>query len=283
MKPKSKRFDQLVALMAKLRAPNGCPWDRQQTHRSLRPYLLEEAHEVLEAIDKKDPDQVKDELGDLLFQIIFHARIAEEAGQFDIYDVIEGSVAKMTRRHPHIFGQTRLHSSAQVLENWEEIKKRERKGSGKLLLDGVPRSLPALLRAHRVQSKAARVGFHWVHVNQAMAKVAEEIEELEEAIVKQRSRAIMEELGDALFALVNLARYADKNPEDALHQAVTKFIKRFSKVEQLTKKSGQALTDLNQDQLLELWQQAKRSQSKRKTKAAPPRRGKSPRLQKKPV
>ncbi len=282
MKSKPNRFKQLVALMAKLRAPDGCPWDRKQTHRSLRPYLLEEAHEVLEAIDKKDPAQVKDELGDLLFQIIFHAQIASEAGQFDIDDVIQGSLDKMTRRHPHVFGKTRLETSEQVLENWEEIKKRERKGSGKRLLDGVPRSLPALMRAHRVQSKAARVGFHWVHVDQAMAKVVEEIQELEDAIVKQHSKAIMEELGDAFFALVNLARYADKNPEDALHQAVTKFIKRFAKIEQLAKKSGQALTDLNQSRMLELWTQAKQP-PKRKSKAVPLQRGKSPRPRKRRV
>lgn len=264
MANKKQSFHQLVKLMETLRAPGGCPWDRKQTHRSLRPYLLEEAHEVLEAIDSKKPEKLKDELGDLLFQVIFHAQVAWEAGQFDIYDVVQGSLDKMRRRHPHVFGNNKLRTSGQVLENWEEIKRRERKGSGKSLLDGVPKTLPALMRAHRVQSKAARVGFHWVKIEQAMEKVSEEIKELEEAILSNRQKAIMEELGDAFFALVNLARFSGTNPEDALHQSVSKFIKRFTVVEKSSKHEKKPLADYSQDELLDLWKKAKKEEAKKR-------------------
>lgn len=252
-----EHFQELVELMTTLRSKDGCPWDRKQTHQTLRPYLLEEAHEVLEAIDAKQPAQLKDELGDLLFQVIFHAQIASEANEFTIDDVIVESLTKMKRRHPHVFGDETCSTSDQVLENWEEIKRREREGSGKRLLDGVPRSLPALMRAHRVQSKAARVGFKWSKIEEAMAKVNEELKELEAAILQNQPAEITEELGDTFFALVNLARYTDNNPEDALHQAVTKFIERFSKVEALSKKEQRALTEYTQDELLELWQKSK--------------------------
>lgn len=250
-------FPKLLRLMQKLRAPGGCPWDRKQTHRSLRPFLLEETHEVLEAIESRSPAKLQDELGDLLFQIIFHAQLAAEAGQFDIQDVIRSSLEKMTRRHPHVFGKTRLRTAGQVLENWEEIKRRERRGSGKSLLAGVPRTLPALLRAHRVQAKAARVGFSWSRIDQALSKVTEEITELEEALVSRRSARITEELGDSFFALVNLARFAGTNPEDALHQAVAKFIRRFSRVETLSKRQKRPLADYSQEELLELWLRAR--------------------------
>lgn len=253
-----KSFHKLVKLMARLRAPGGCPWDRKQTHKTLRPFLLEEAHEVLEAIDSRKPKNLKDELGDLLFQVIFHAQLASEAGHFDIYDIIEGSLKKMTRRHPHVFGSERLRTSGQVLENWEEIKRRERKGSGKSLLAGVPRTLPALLRAHRVQAKAARVGFTWARIDEAVAKVNEEIGELESALLSQKQTKIREELGDAIFALVNLARFSGTNPEDALHQAIAKFIKRFSKVEKESRRTKKSLSHYTQDELLAIWEKAKK-------------------------
>lgn len=281
---KSDVFEALVELMRKLRAPGGCPWDRKQTHKTLRPFLLEETHEVLEAIESRKPDKLKDELGDLLFQVIFHAQLAAEAGRFDVYDVIRGSVDKMTRRHPHIFGDEKLRTSGQVLENWEEIKKRERQGSGKSLLDGVPRSLPALIRAHRVQSKAARVGFTWARIDQAMGKVNEEIGELERALLSRRQALIMEELGDTFFALVNLARFAGANPEDALHLAVGKFIRRFGRVEQEAKRRQKPLSEYSQEELLAIWNQAKAAKTKKATRkgAARSTRGKSPRPRKKP-
>lgn len=275
---KKNNFPELVALMQRLRAKNGCPWDRQQTHITLRPFLLEEAHEVLEAIESRRPEKLKDELGDLLFQVIFHAQLAAEAGRFDIYDVIQGSLDKMRRRHPHIFGAARVKNAKQVLENWEEIKRRERKGSGESLLNGVPRSLPALIRAHRVQSKAARVGFTWSRIDQASAKVNEEIRELEEALASRRMPRITEELGDAFFALVNLARFAGANPEDALHLAVGKFIRRFAKVEAAAKRRGRALNDYSVEELVKMWDEAKGKKAektrgeRRKGKSSNPRK-----------
>lgn len=264
--PARTRFPELIQLMARLRAPGGCPWDRRQTHRSLRPFLLEETHEVLEAIASRNPARLKDELGDLLFQIIFHAQLAAEAGQFTIEDVIAGSLAKMKRRHPHVFGTERLRTAGQVLENWEEIKRRERGGSGRSLLAGVPRTLPALLRAHRVMAKAARVGFTWSRWEEALAKVSEEVHELEQALISRRSSRVQEELGDAFFALVNLARFAGANPEDALHLAVAKFIRRFAAVEQAARKKRRALSDFSLEELLRIWKGGKKKARGRKKK-----------------
>lgn len=264
--PARTRFPELIQLMARLRAPGGCPWDRRQTHRSLRPFLLEETHEVLEAIASRNPARLKDELGDLLFQIIFHAQLAAEAGQFSIEDVIAGSLAKMKRRHPHVFGTERLRTAGQVLENWEEIKRRERGGSGRSLLAGVPRTLPALLRAHRVMAKAARVGFTWSRWEEALAKVSEEVHELEQALISRRSSRVQEELGDAFFALVNLARFAGANPEDALHLAVAKFIRRFAAVEQAARKKRRALSDFSLEELLRIWKGGKKKARGRKKK-----------------
>lgn len=254
---REKIFLELVELMQRLRAKNGCPWDRKQTHKSLRPFLLEETHEVLEAIESRDPKKLKDELGDLLFQVIFHAQLAAEKGHYDIYDVIAGSLEKMRRRHPHIFGSESLRTSKQVLENWEEIKKRERGGSGHSLLAGVPRTLPALIRAHRVMSKAARVGFTWSRMEEAVDKVNEEMAELQAALVSRRSARITEELGDAMFALVNLARFAGANPEDALHLAVGKFIRRFAHLEKTAARQKKELSQYSLEALLALWEQAK--------------------------
>jgi tetrapyrrole methylase family protein/MazG family protein len=266
---REKLFLDLVELMQRLRAKNGCPWDRKQTHKTLRPFLLEETHEVLEAIESRNPKKLKDELGDLLFQVIFHAQLAAEAGQYDIYDVIQGSLEKMRRRHPHIFGGKSLRTSKQVLENWEEIKKRERGGSGKSLLAGVPRTLPALIRAHRVQAKAARVGFTWSHVNDAAKKLNEELAELEETLRSRRLTHITEELGDTLFALVNLARFTGANPEDALHLAVGKFIKRFGHIEKTAIRQKKELSQYSLEELVSLWNEAKQK-NKRKSKTKSP-------------
>jgi tetrapyrrole methylase family protein / MazG family protein len=266
MKSRKNNFPELVKLMQRLRAKNGCPWDRKQTHASLRPFLLEETHEVLEAIESRSPEKLQDELGDLLFQVIFHAQLAAEAGRFDIYDVIQSSLVKMRRRHPHIFGGPKVRSAKQVLENWEEIKKRERQGSGHSLLAGVPRTLPALIRAHRVQAKAARVGFTWSRIDQASAKVAEEIAELQAALQSRRTARITEELGDAFFALVNLARFAGANPEDALHQAVGKFIRRFAVVETAARKQKRALNEFSVDELVGMWDESKRGKKKGRKK-----------------
>lgn len=275
-------FQELIELMQRLRAKNGCPWDRKQTHTSLRPFLLEETHEVLEAIESRDPKKLQDELGDLLFQVIFHAQLAAEKKQYDIHDVIAGSLAKMRRRHPHIFGGQSLRTSKQVLENWEEIKKRERGGSGHSLLAGVPRTLPALIRAHRVIAKAARVGFTWSRMDEALGKVTEEIAELEEALRSRRSVRITEELGDAMFALVNLARFAGANPEDALHLAVGKFIRRFAHLEKTAARAHQELSQYSLNELVALWEQAKGKEKSKATGAVRRLPGRSPRPRKKP-
>jgi tetrapyrrole methylase family protein/MazG family protein len=285
---REKVFQDLVELMQRLRAKKGCPWDRKQTHKSLRPFLLEETHEVLEAIESRDPKKLKDELGDLLFQVIFHAQLAAEKGQYDVYDVIAGSLEKMRRRHPHIFGGNTLRTSKQVLENWEEIKKRERGNSGHSLLAGVPRTLPALIRAHRVMAKAARVGFTWSRVEEAVDKVNEEMAELQEALVSRRAARITEELGDTMFALVNLARFAGANPEDALHLAVGKFIKRFAHLEKTAVAAHKELSQYSLDELTALWEEAKQKKARPKAVARPwpekfPRRRKKPGARKSPA
>ncbi len=256
----STRFDELIALMARLRGPDGCPWDRKQTPESLKPFLVEECYEVIDALEEGGPGNVKEELGDLLFQIVFHARIAEERGQFTMNDVIEANLEKMIRRHPHVFGDTRLSTDREVLANWEEIKKRE-KGyeARKSILEGVPRHLPSLLRAHSLQERAARVGFDWSRIDEALPKLDEEIAEFKEALAKGDSSEIEEELGDIFFMLVNISRFLDVNPEDALRKTISKFISRFRYIEERAADEGRSLNDMSLDEMEKLWQESKRS------------------------
>jgi len=251
-------LQRLVELMATLRGPDGCPWDRKQTPESLKPFLVEECYEVVDAIEDGAPAKVRDELGDLLFQIIFHARIAEEAGQFTINDVITAIHEKMTRRHPHVFGDDKLSTDKEVLSNWEEIKRKEKGHEDrKSILEGVPKELPSLLRAHRLQERAARVGFDWAHLNEAMPKLDEEIAEFKESLKSEDAGKIEEELGDVFFMLVNISRFLGVNPEDALRKTISKFTHRFRYIEEHAEQAGRSLNDMTLDEMERLWQESK--------------------------
>jgi tetrapyrrole methylase family protein/MazG family protein len=254
-------FERLVEIMAKLRSPDGCPWDRAQDRTSLKPYLLEEAYEVLEAIEAGVPHRLQEELGDLLFQVIFHAQLARERGEFDIYDILAGTIAKMTRRHPHVFGEATASTPQEALQNWEEIKRQEKAAEQSTsVLDGVPRQLPALLRAQRLQDKAARVGFDWERIEQVWEKLDEELAELRSAAAAPDRARVEEELGDALFALVNVARFLEINPDEALHKTTTKFIQRFQYIERQLSRQGKTPKQATLAEMDALWEQAKRQE-----------------------
>jgi len=258
-KPVEELFGELVDIMARLRGEGGCPWDREQTHESIKPYLIEETYEVLEAIDERAPDKLREELGDLLLQVVFHARMAEEAEAFDIGEVIATVAEKLRRRHPHVFGEVKAETAQEVLFNWEEIKRRERKAAtGKAsALDGVPRELPALLRAHRLQEKASRVGFDWKEAEEVSRKVEEELGELQAAMRQRQPERMEAELGDLLFALVNLSRFIAVNPEEALRKTIARFIARFRYIEEALARQGVLLRDATLEQMDALWDEAK--------------------------
>jgi len=249
-------FDALVAIMDRLRGEGGCPWDREQTHQSLKQYLIEEAYEVLEALDDGDDEQFADELGDVLLQVVFHARIAREQGRFNDRDVTTAVCRKMLRRHTHIFGDAKADTAADVLVNWEEIKRGEKGVKAQSeVLSGVPRNLPALLRGEKVQQKAAQVGFDWEKPEQALQKVFEEARELEAEL--SGGGRVGEELGDLLFAVVNTARLAGVNSELALTAATDKFIGRFADMEALARKEGLRLDEMGLEALDALWERIK--------------------------
>lgn len=258
-------FRRLVEIMERLLAPDGCPWDREQTHRTLRPYVVEEAYEVCEAIDEEDWDELRGELGDLGLQIVFHAALARREGRFDVDDVYGAICDKLVRRHPHVFGDVVADDSGRVLKNWEAIKRaeREEKAEGDKpvsALDGVPKALPALQRAARLQSKAARVGFDWDQIDPVWEKVHEEIDELRVEHERLDAEKREEELGDLFFALVNLARFLDIDPEQAVHAANAKFDRRFRGVETLARESGRRLEDMDLGQMDVLWEQVKKAE-----------------------
>ncbi len=251
-------WSNLVDIVAKLRSPEGCPWDRAQTHTSLKRFLLEEAYELFEAIDQADPAAVKDELGDVLLQVLLHAQIASEQGQFSIEDVITNLSDKLVRRHPHVFGEVFAETPEEVMVNWDAIKKREKAGRERSsILDGVPKELPALMRAEKIQKKAAKVGFDWDHTPEVVEKVKEEFRELEEAAAKGEQAELEEELGDLLFAIVNLARFIKVDPEFALQKATAKFTERFQLLERYAREENLDLAELNLDGLNALWDRAK--------------------------
>jgi tetrapyrrole methylase family protein/MazG family protein len=254
-------FDQLLAIMRRLRAPGGCPWDAEQTHESLTRYLLEETYEVIEAIDEKSPQHLKEELGDLLLQPVFHAAIAEEAGEFTIDDVISSLCEKLIRRHPHVFGDMEIKDSSAQIENWERIKRQEKGAERASALSGVPNCLPALLRAHKVSEKAARVGFDWEHSDQVHAKVLEELHEFEEAWAGGDPTRMEDELGDLLFSIVNLGRFLSLNPEEALRKTISRFQKRFEYVEEALISQGRQMQDASMSEMDILWEQAKSAES----------------------
>jgi MazG family protein len=277
-------FEKLAAVQARLRAPKGCPWDREQTHQSLRTYLIEEAYEVLEAMEAGDDAKFADELGDLLLQVLFHADIAREAGRFDVVDVIRAIHDKMIRRHPHVFGEVSVKNSAEVLRNWDRIKAQERREAAQLsgnsnvaadgaakpepsLLDGVTRGLPATMEGFQLTRKASRIGFDWDNAHGVLEKVREESAELESALASNNRGLLEEEMGDLLFAAVNLARFLKIDPEIALKQANGKFSTRFRVMEAMARARGRELASVPRQEMEEFWDRAKQDE-KRKTPSA---------------
>ena len=273
LSPMPVTFEDLVKLMERLRSPEGCPWDREQNYSTVAPMLLEEAYEAFEAVEEARegrPAELRDELGDLLFQIVFYAQIAKEQGHFVIDDVVEAIHTKMVRRHPHVFGDVSAEDSAAVLRNWEAMKQEERRASGKSeragsLLDGVSSKAPALMEAHQLSTKAARVGFDWRNVNDIFDKLDEEIGELREAIQTHSASngeaehtRVREELGDLLFAVTNIARRMQVEPEAALKLTNRKFRKRFGYIETKLTERGTALDQVSVDEMEDLWQEAKK-------------------------
>lgn len=254
-------FGELVRIMEALRRQ--CPWDRRQTHETLKPYLIEEAYELVEAIEEADPGKVKEELGDLLLQIVFHARLAEERGEFDMGGVIRGICEKMVARHPHVFGDAQMETAEEVVGQWEQRKKEEGKLRGSVL-EGVPESMPALLRAHRLQSRASKVGFDWEKIEDVLAKLDEELGEFREALKSRGRTEVEDELGDIFFALVNVARFAGVNPEEALRGTIAKFISRFRHIETMAAEKGVGLRDMSLDEMDALWEDAKKDDSPEK-------------------
>jgi tetrapyrrole methylase family protein/MazG family protein len=262
-------FEKLVELQAQLRAPGGCPWDREQTHESLRKYLVEETYEVLDAMEAGDAREFASELGDLLLQVVFHSVMAEEAGRFTIADVIESIHSKMVRRHPHVFGNVKAATSAEVLKNWEQLKAEERAAQGKpgrgkdeSILAGVSRSLPAALEAYELTRRAAKIGFDWDNVDGIFDKIEEEKLEILSAIGGQKNNTrarIEEEAGDLLFAAVNVARFLDVNPEIALKKANRKFKDRISWMEGAARSEGKRLADLPRGRMEDLWDESKKA------------------------
>jgi len=245
-----KEFEKLIEIMATLRGENGCDWDKAQTHESLKPYLIEEAYEVLKAIDNKDDEELKEELGDVLLQVIFHSQIATERGAFSISDVIKALSDKLIRRHPHVFGEAKGYSYAR----WEEIKAKEKGEKKRTSIGDVNHALPGLSLARRVQENAAGVGFDWVEIEDVWSKVEEEINELRNA---KSQEEIEEELGDLIFAIVNLARFLNVDPESAVRKATEKFIMRFEKMEMEIEKNGKNIEEMSLEELDTFWNKIK--------------------------
>ena len=258
MSDPEKKFEKLVSIVNTLMGENGCPWDKVQTRESLKPYLVEEAYETLEALDEGCPEKIKEELGDLLYQILFHAKISELKNEFDIGDVIESSSEKMVRRHPHVFQEGELHTPEQVVHQWEEIKKKEKiNATNHSILDNIPKELPSLLRAQKLQKKAAKQGFDWDRVGEVFNKLDEEITEFKQAVLSGKDTDISGELGDILFVLVNIAKFQKIDAEEALRNTNNKFIKRFQHIEQEVAKRGKELKDTPLEEMEKYWQQAK--------------------------
>ena len=254
-------LEKLLSVMDRLRGDNGCPWDREQTIKSLTPFITEEAYEVVGAIEEGSAEDIKEELGDLLFQIVFVCRIMKEKGLFDIYSVMEGMAEKMIRRHPHVFGEAKAKTSKDVLNQWTKIKRLEGKEKSGYLSD-VSTAYPALMRAHKIAKKAAKAGFDWKDIKGVMEKLNEELNEFKEALKEKNRRKTEEELGDVLFTLVNVGRFVEVNPEEALRKTIGKFVHRFHYVEKKLKENGKELVDASMEEMEKLWQEAKKKRGK---------------------
>jgi tetrapyrrole methylase family protein/MazG family protein len=270
MATQTKNITRLLRIMARLRGPKGCPWDREQTHQSIRHNLIEECYEALDAMDDNNMTEFRDELGDLLLQVVFHAQMASEAREFDFDSVAKSIADKLVRRHPHVFGKKRADTSVEVLKQWEAIKKQEKNAHS--IVAEIPRSLPALLKADKVQRKVARVGFDWKRVDDVVAKVEEELSELKAALASGDRRQFEEELGDLLFTAVNLARFEGFHAEELLNRTIHKFVKRFQQIERAVHKSGRRLEDCTLDELDALWVSAKHKNSRRRKSTRPNQR-----------
>jgi len=250
-----KEFNEFVDIVKRLRKE--CPWDREQTHESLRRCLLEETYEVLDAIDNSDMDELRKELGDVLLQVVFHSVMAEEKNIFNIEDVISQEMEKLIYRHPHVFGDIKVKGKEEVLTNWESLKMKEGR---EYVLDGIPKELPALFKAYRVQEKVAKVGFDWKEQKPVYDKILEEISELKEAIDSDIAEDIEMEFGDVLFAIVNYARFIHINPEDALRKTIDKFSRRFRKIEDFAKENNYELTNMTLEEMDKIWEEAKKEE-----------------------
>ena len=252
-----RTFDELVQLMTTLRGPNGCPWDRKQTLPDLKPFVIEEAYEVVDAIDRDDRRALMEEVGDSLLEAVFIAEVTREEGTFDIYDSITAIHDKLVRRHPHVFADVKAGDAEEVLVNWEKLKSEERKAENKSVLSGVPRSMPALLKASRLTEKAARVGFDWRRTEDVFHKLDEEIDELREAVALNDAAKIEEEIGDLLFTIANIARKTGANAEEALQSTNRKFMRRFESMEKQVHERGQNIDQLTLEEMDALWDAAK--------------------------
>ncbi|HXV19386.1 MAG TPA: nucleoside triphosphate pyrophosphohydrolase [Desulfuromonadales bacterium] len=265
-----RAFGRLLEIVATLRSPEGCPWDAEQTPESLKPYLLEETYEVLEAIDGGEPSAICDELGDLLLQVIFQARLFEERQAFDVGDVADAIADKLIRRHPHVFAERRQSSIEALDAQWDRIKAREkeRRGEFPTLLGGVPRHLPALLRARKLSEKASRVGFDWPAVDGIFAKIEEELEEFKDALQHADQQAMADELGDLLFSIVNLGRFLNIDAEEALRQTANRFVARFGHIEATLAERGRTLQQSSPEEMDSLWNEAKRREREKRGEPA---------------
>jgi tetrapyrrole methylase family protein/MazG family protein len=262
MTESSEAMERLLGVMRKLRAPDGCPWDIKQTHDSLKSDLIEEAYEVIDAIESGNPSELEEELGDLLLQVVFHAQISAEAEEFDFSQVANGISDKLIRRHPHVFGEVNVADADEVLQNWDAIKKTEKQEKGeapKSIVAGIPKHLPALQKAYQVQKRAARAGFDWDNLDDVFAKLHEEIDEVKDAIQREHEADTRNELGDLLFSVVNVSRFLGYNPEELLNHNIKKFIRRFQYVENQVHASGKEFKAFSLEELDQFWDQAKAS------------------------
>ena len=254
----SNSFNKLIETLNTLMGDNGCPWNKVHTRESLKPYLVEGTYEVLEALDENDPEKITDELGDLLYQILFHSKLSSLNGEFDIKDVLNNLNEKMVRRHPHIFKKGQLNTPDQVIEQWEEIKKKEKNQTNQnSILDSIPKNLPSLIRAQKIQKKAAKEGFDWDKISDVFKKLDEEVSEFKEAVLSKKNNEVQSEVGDILFTLVNIAKFVKVDAEEALRSTNSKFSKRFRFIEQEIKKNGQTLKETSLEEMERYWQKAK--------------------------